>query len=305
MKSNTVSNNSNKSAPTTTTNRFSVSSGTSFVTARTGTSSTSAYQSADSRPHFLEDLVKNEDEDEEIDYSFLTGSLQPTNNDEEEHNSYQSDTESIQTVRPSTSQQPATAEKKGKQPMNTNVNHKKNKKFRHFNRRGHNKKQKSLLWKRAGSVFVSRQVPTVVTPNFEIIPTNQPIKKEPMLCMRSVTSLDSVEPSRYKAAKEARYDLLTEKWSQVQLVLTTSYIATYSSSVSIQKKKKTHVCTREKETYKYIRLIFGQNKDLDIEYLYKEIENNADLNYSYYHHWIIHSVYAISTMMSKVVENQP
>jgi hypothetical protein len=41
------------------------------------------------------------------------------------------------------------------------------------------------------------------------------------------------EPTRYKAATEARYNLLTEKWKQVEIVLTPLHLSLYSFSVKI------------------------------------------------------------------------
>ncbi|KAI9269822.1 hypothetical protein BY458DRAFT_422755, partial [Sporodiniella umbellata] len=56
------------------------------------------------------------------------------------------------------------------------------------------------------------------------------LKQGPVVCMRTVTDRIGSGPTRYKASKESRYSLLTEKWKQVELVLTRSYISAYSSS---------------------------------------------------------------------------
>lgn len=211
------------------------SGGTSFLTARSRATST-VYNSVDSQAHYLEHIVKqqHEDEDEEIDYSLLNSGMnigQPSSSSSPPKDS--SDVESIKTIRPNSN---------GKLPMNQQLNNKestppvtpspprKNKR-KAIRIHHHHHHKKPLVWKRAGSVFVSR-LPTIVTPEPASIPTGRPIKREPILCMRSATGYLSNEPTRYKAAKEARYDLLTEKWRQVELVLTSSYLTTYSSSVS-------------------------------------------------------------------------
>ncbi|KAI8051907.1 uncharacterized protein B0P05DRAFT_581906 [Gilbertella persicaria] len=56
------------------------------------------------------------------------------------------------------------------------------------------------------------------------------LKREPILCMRSVNGSVGTEPTRYKATKEAKFDLLAEKWRQVELVLTSTCISTFSAS---------------------------------------------------------------------------
>lgn len=205
-----------------------------------------------SSERFLERISKQDDEsddDDEIDYSLLvssgnkvidtavgSSSAQPR---EGSKSTTSSDTESIKTVRPTQRQS------KGKLPMNQldetppsppattrsslPVTVRKKEKTRRLVSTG--TKKKPLFWKRPGSAIAS-QIPTNVTPEPEFVPTGKPIKIEPILCMRSVKEYTGSEPSRYKASKEARYDLLTEKWRQVELVLTNSYISTYSSSVS-------------------------------------------------------------------------
>ncbi|KAL9559036.1 hypothetical protein MBANPS3_000599 [Mucor bainieri] len=221
------------------------SDGTSFITARSRPNS-SIYSSIDSQPHYLEQMVQqqqgdDDDEDEEIDYSLLNSGMhigQPALPPTPKETS--SDTESIQTIRPDT---------KGKLPLNPpqtqqtearpasypqSSTQQKKRKVKHMHR---NSSKKPLVWKKAGSVFVSR-LPTVVTPEPASIPTGRPIKREPILCMRSATGYLTNEPTRYKAAKEARYDLLTEKWRQVELVLTASYLTTYSSSTLFWPKQR-------------------------------------------------------------------
>ncbi|CAO3627157.1 unnamed protein product [Mucor fragilis] len=229
------------------------SDGTSFITARSRPNS-SIYSSIDSQPHYLEHMVKHqdEDEDEEIDYSILNSGMnigQPSASlsttppsPPKDH----SDTESIKTIRPDNKGKsplnPSAAQHKDtraattppKSPSSVAPTHKKKRKVRHIHR---NSSKKPLVWKKAGSVFVSR-LPTVVTPEPASIPTGRPIKREPILCMRSATGYLSNEPTRYKAAKEARYDLLTEKWRQVELVLTCSYLTTYSSSTLFWPKQR-------------------------------------------------------------------
>lgn len=166
-------------------------------------------------------MVNNDDDDDEIDYQFLADApVQPliSTNDK--------DAESIETIRPS----------KGKLPMNPTttttslstptVNTSTRKKKRKI--RKHSKKP--LLWRKAGSVFISRNDVTQEEP--ASIPTGKPLKREPILCMRSVSGYAGSEPSRYKAAKEARFDLLTEEWRQMELVLTDAYISAYSFSVT-------------------------------------------------------------------------
>lgn len=211
------------------------SDGTSFITARSRPNS-SIYSSID----YLEHMVKQqqEDEDEEIDYSILNAGMhigQPSSSTSPPPKD-NSDAESIKTIRPDTKNKPedsmATAAATAPPPASSSrppPTHRKKQKSKHVYRNSSTKKP--LVWKKAGSVFVSR-LPTVVTPEPASIPTGRPIKREPILCMRSATGCLSNEPTRYKAAKEARYDLLTEKWRQVELVLTASYLTTYSSSVS-------------------------------------------------------------------------
>lgn len=217
------------------------SGGTSFLTARSRANST-VYNSVDSRPHYLEHMVKQQDEyeDEEIDYTLLNSGINigqsSSSSPPPPPTKDSSDVESIKTIRPNS---------KGKLPMNQQSNNKESTppvtpspppsslpgKDKIKIRRKHHHYKKPLVWRKAGSVFVSR-LPTTVTPEPASIPTGKPIKREPILCMRSATGYLSNEPTRYKAAKEARYDLLTEKWRQVELVLTSSYLSTYSSSVS-------------------------------------------------------------------------
>jgi hypothetical protein len=195
------------------------SDGTSFITARSRNSrpNSSIYSSIDSTFPYLEHN-EEEDEEEEIDYQILNGSNKPQNNNTSDKDD--DDTVSIKTIKPS----------KGKSPINSSTT----KKTRKINR--FNKNKKSLLWKKAGSVFVPSSTPTANTTTDFPPPTNnttKAIKREPILCMRSVTDCHGSMPSRYKANKEARFDLLTEKWRQVELVLTNTFISTYASSVSL------------------------------------------------------------------------
>lgn len=221
------------------------SDGTSFLTARSRPNS-SIYSSIDSQSHYLEHMVQqqDEDEDEEIDYSLLNSGMnigQPSSSTTSPPSPPKdnSDAESIKTIRP---------DNKGKSPLSQSQTQTQDtvttpptspypplstqRKTRKVKRVHRSSSKKPLVWKKAGSVFVSR-LPTVVTPEPASIPTGRPIKREPILCMRSATGCLNNEPTRYKAVKEARYDLLTEKWRQVELVLTSSYLTTYSSSVSM------------------------------------------------------------------------
>ncbi|KAI7907449.1 Pleckstrin homology domain-containing protein [Cokeromyces recurvatus] len=204
------------------------SDGTSFFTAKSRTNST-IYHSVDSTPSFLLNVVDDEN-DEEIDYSILNANndmfdisnkpISPPENKE-------SDTESVKTVRPSD---------KGKAPMAsllsavhtetppltpsppTQLSSPKRQRKKLY------RKKKPLFWRRSG--VLSQQIPTIVTPD----PTGKIIKREPILCMQCVSGCNNSVPTRYKAAKEARYNLLTEKWRQVELVLTDTFISTYSAS---------------------------------------------------------------------------
>ena len=166
--------------------------------------SSNLFNSVQSTPY----LDQTEPQDDEIDYQFLqnTPLLNETDND----------ADSVHTVKPTP---------KDKLPMHRTVsassivqNKRKKKMHRHH--------KKPLLWKKA----VSNEAVQHESP---FIPTGKPIRREPILCMYSVSGSTGNQPTRYKAAKEARFDLLTEKWKQVELVLTRSYITTYVSSVSI------------------------------------------------------------------------
>ncbi|KAI8874802.1 hypothetical protein K501DRAFT_144269, partial [Backusella circina FSU 941] len=64
------------------------------------------------------------------------------------------------------------------------------------------------------------------------------IKREPMLYMRTVSGKFGSEPTRYKAATEARYNLLTEKWKQVEIALTPLHLSLYSFSTFLWPKQK-------------------------------------------------------------------
>ncbi|KAK4516728.1 structural constituent of ribosome [Mucor velutinosus] len=229
------------------------SDGTSFITARSRPNS-SIYSSIDSQSHYLEQMAKqqDEDEDEEIDYSILNSGMQigqpSSSTSPPSPPKDNSDAESTKTIRPNNKgsspldASPAqhedtmapTATTPPKSPSPLPSIHKKKRKTKYIHR---NSNKKPLVWKKAGSVFVSR-LPTVVTPEPASIPTGRPIKREPILCMRSAAGCLSNEPTRYKAAKEARYDLLTEKWRQVELVLTSTYLTTYSSSTLFWPKQR-------------------------------------------------------------------
>lgn len=165
--------------------------------------------------------MSQEYDDEEIDYQFLKDT--PISDDLIKKDS---ETESIKTIKPTASSS------KGKlsvnqtsSPTTTTLKKRATRKIHRLKHRS----KKPLLWKRSGSVFISH-IPASQERNS--VPTGKPIKRDPILCMRSVSSHGS-EPSRYKASKEARFDLLTEKWRQVELVLTNSYISTYVSSVCV------------------------------------------------------------------------
>ncbi|GAA5806482.1 hypothetical protein HPULCUR_012016 [Helicostylum pulchrum] len=206
---------------------------TSFVTARSGTTNSTTYNSVGSTPQFLEQIANQDNDDDEIDYQFLadantTGSDFLSTSPEENYGSMDNhnDTESIETIRPAQGKLPVinkgvTTTALSAADINTST--KKRKKRLH-------KHKKPLLWKKAGSVFISR-LPNEVTPDEPVsIPTGKPLKREPMLCMRSVGDCISSEPSRYKASKEARFDLLTQSWKQVELVLTDTHLSTYAYS---------------------------------------------------------------------------
>ncbi|KAI9477739.1 MAG: hypothetical protein EXX96DRAFT_224545 [Benjaminiella poitrasii] len=232
------------------------SEGTSFFTARSGANST-IYHSADSTPHFLLQAMNDNDEEEEIDYGFLNSdnaifntSTKPISPPEGDVDSNDSEVASVQTVRPlkpsntnkdklPSVQLPQTSQSTvlpltPPSPTIQSVSKSQRKRNRHVSR-----KKKPLLWRRTGPASVSQQIPTIVTSDRLVFnPTGEIIKREPILCMRSVAGSSGTEPSRYKAAKEARYDLLTEKWRQVELVLTDSYISTYSSSNIYWPKQK-------------------------------------------------------------------
>lgn len=183
-----------------------------------------------STPQFLEHIANQDNDDDEIDYNFLanantTGSESISTSPEENDDSIDNynDTESIETIRPAQGKLPMANKDVATTALSTTK--KRKKRLR--------KHKKPLLWKKTGSVFVSR-LPNEVTPDEPVsIPTDKPLKREPMLCMRSVGDRVSSEPTRYKATKEARFDLLTQSWKQVELVLTDTHLSTYAYSVSI------------------------------------------------------------------------
>ncbi|KAI7885476.1 uncharacterized protein EV154DRAFT_24887 [Mucor mucedo] len=193
-----------------------LSDGTSFITARSSNTNSTGFKSADTTPHFLEQIVNNDDEDDEIDYQFLADApVQPLI-------STDTDAESIKTVRPSKGKlpiRPSTTTTALSTPIVNTFTKKKKRKVR---RPG----KKPLLWKKSGSVFIS----TDVTREPASVPTDKPLKHEPILCMRSVTEYTGTEPSTYRAEKDARFDLLNEEWKQMELVLTNKCLSTYCSS---------------------------------------------------------------------------
>lgn len=195
-----------------------LSDGTSFITARSSNTNSTGYKSTDTAPHFLEQIVNNDDDDDEIDYQFLAEApVQPLISTDDE-------TESIKTVRPSKGKlpiKPSTTTTALSTPIVNTFSKKKKRKVRKAGK-------KPLLWKKSGSVFIS----TDVTREPASVPTDKPLKHEPILCMRSVSEYAGTEPSTYRAETDARFDLLNEEWKQMELVLTNTCLSTYCSSVS-------------------------------------------------------------------------
>ncbi|KAI9362212.1 Pleckstrin homology domain-containing protein [Pilaira anomala] len=225
-----------------------VSDETSFITARSTTTNSTTYNSVNSTSNFLEQIMDQEQDDDEIDYQFLVNANTPdfitmnspapsknssnssnsssNSSSSSKSNSHYDDTASIETVRPIKGKLPI----KAKAPITTALNTMDINTTTKRRRRRLHRPRKPLLWKKAGSVFISRS-PDEVTPDVpKSIPTNKPLRREPILCMRSIGDCTSSVPSRYKAAREARFESMTEKWRQVQLVLTQLHISTYVPS---------------------------------------------------------------------------
>ncbi|CAO3697775.1 unnamed protein product [Rhizopus stolonifer] len=204
------------------------SDGTSFLTARS--KNTNASSSSAFTPIYSSSTQRNEEEEE--DYGFDYTSDLTENTKDQTKALIKDDNASITTVKPTkknpimslTSRLPLTTtaiSPNMAEPI-TAINQKKQ-------RRRHRLDSKSLLWKRAGSLFVPRK--PINLSEFQVPqPTGATIKRGPVVSMRTVTDRLGSEPTRYKASKESRYNLLMEKWKQVELVLTRSYISTYSSS---------------------------------------------------------------------------
>lgn len=98
-------------------------------------------------------------------------------------------------------------------------------------------RNKTLKWKKAGTLFVPSAQPIQGERSTAM---SAVLKRGLVICMRKVTDRIGSEPTRYKASKESKFDLLAENWTQVELVLTRSCITTYSFSVSTQTKKNSN-----------------------------------------------------------------
>ncbi|KAI8376704.1 hypothetical protein EDC96DRAFT_282485 [Choanephora cucurbitarum] len=122
------------------------------------------------------------------------------------------DAESSKTIRPSASKSDPTYDKKGKSPMRKLSMMKKSKSSHH----------------RLSVFSQPHEDNTIHRPRQPLQSIH--LKREPMLCMRSVTGCTGTGPTQYNAVKETKFDLMAEKWRQVELVLTNSYISTYSAS---------------------------------------------------------------------------
>lgn len=223
-----------------------VSDETSFITARSTTTNSTTYNSVNSTSHFLEQIMDQEQDDDEIDYQFLVNASAPdfitmnspapsksssrssNSSSSSKSNGRNDDTASIETVRPIKGKLPI----KAKAPITTALNTVDINTTTKRRRRRLHRPRKPLLWKKAGAVFISRLPDEVTLDVPNSIPTDKPLRREPILCMRSIGDCNSSVPSRYKAAREARFDSMTEKWKQVELVLTQSHISTYVPSVS-------------------------------------------------------------------------
>ncbi|KAI8393266.1 Pleckstrin homology domain-containing protein [Radiomyces spectabilis] len=88
------------------------------------------------------------------------------------------------------------------------------------------RKPKSMLWRKAGSVFV----PNVDTPAraSTSVRAGTVIKEDALLYMRSGNGSGS-EPARYQASKETRFGLRKEQWRQMRVVLTSTHLTIYST----------------------------------------------------------------------------
>lgn len=189
------------------------SEGTSFITAQTSTH----YQDTNSRSSkYLQPSTSQGEtdmEDEDIDYNLLMSNNLSIDATMQEAN----DAESSKTIRPLTSKSDPTYNKKGKSPMRNLSMMKKSKSSHH---------RLSVF-----SQQPEKQNDTTIRPRQPLQSIN--LKREPMLCMRSVTGRTRTSPTQYKAVNENKFGLMAEKWRQVELVLTNSYISTYSASVSM------------------------------------------------------------------------
>ncbi|KAG1413431.1 hypothetical protein G6F58_007497 [Rhizopus delemar] len=209
------------------------SDGTSFITARSkNTNASSVFASYHLSPSHDD---KDADEEDSIDYDLLHRDLLGKDDNDNQAKSLikdNHDTESVATIKPSdikptialtSSLPPALTALSSKIAEPITINKKKRKKHRR-------RTNKSLLWKKTGSLFVTHGL-TDHQPESSIPPAiGETIKRGPVVCMRTVTDRLGSEPTRYKASKESKYSLLTEEWKQVELVLTRSYISTYSLS---------------------------------------------------------------------------
>ncbi|KAL0080374.1 hypothetical protein J3Q64DRAFT_1246551 [Phycomyces blakesleeanus] len=89
---------------------------------------------------------------------------------------------------------------------------------------------KKLLWHKAGGVFVPTMPEVPANRNPAQFP-GQPIKHGVMLCMKTVSYKNGSEPTRYRATKEARLGMFKGNWRQLETVLTSDGITTYSNSL--------------------------------------------------------------------------
>lgn len=94
----------------------------------------------------------------------------------------------------------------------------------------------SLFWRKSGIIFLppirySTDLATQTGINQE-----RTLKEDTLLCKRTVSACGGADqPVRYKASREARYNALKEGWRQQKVVLTSEYLAIYSSPVSFLK----------------------------------------------------------------------
>lgn len=252
------------------------SDGTSFITARSkNTNASSVFASYHLSPSHDD---KDADEEDSIDYDLLHRDLLGKDDNDNQAKSLikdNHDTESVATIKPSdikptialtSSLPPALTALSSKIAEPITINKKKRKKHRR-------RTNKSLLWKKTGSLFVTHGL-TDHQPESSIPPAiGETIKRGPVVCMRTVTDRLGSEPTRYKASKESKYSLLTEEWKQVELVLTRSYISTYSLSV----KKKSDVLYIH---FNFLqRHFFGQNIDWNTVFILMGHANQKTLNF--------------------------